>query len=242
MLQPMARPTEAAKDKAFHAQNAAQSVATAAGGGACLGALIPGAGIFIAAGIGAVGAAAGLYAIKLGKIVHDPPRDDYSLETTIRESTIDRNVVGDTAIERTAADLVVEIDQTTRLLDGMIVALERSAGAELANDFEMAAARNTEVFEFARRASQSLRASSERTGPFREALEGLHEEILARMDEAGVPRTYLRPTEGPISEDPVADITAAVGSMAESNYEFGYYLESAAADKSLIEPSEGLPA
>ncbi len=238
----MSQPTQAAKDKAFRAQNAAQSTAVTAGGGACVSALIPGAGIFIAAGVGAVATVAGLYAIRLGKIVHDPPRDDYSLATTIRESTIDTDIVGGTAIEVTAADLVREVDQTTRLLDGMIVALERSAGAELASDFEMVEARNVEVFEFAQMASQSLRASGEFAKPFQDALEELHGEILARMDEAGVPRTYLRPTEGPISEDPVADIIAAMGSMAESDYEFGYYLESAVADRSLIEPSEGLSA
>jgi len=238
----MSKPTQSAKDKAFQTQNAAQSVVVTAGGGAGFSALIPGAGIFIAAGIGAVAAAAGFYAIKLGKIVHDPPRDDYSLATTIRESTVNTEIVGDTAIEAAAANLIREVDQTTRSLDGMIVAIERSAGAELASDFEMVEARNAEVFEFARMASRSLRGSAELARPFQDALEELHGEILARVDEAGLPRTYLRPTEGPTSEDPVADIIAAVGSMAESDYEFGHYLESAVADQSLIEPSDGLPA
>ena len=201
------------------------------------------AGPFIAAGIAAVGAAFGFRAIKLGKVVRDPPRDDYSTPTPLSDPPIDMTTVGDSPVESAAAALVESVDTCNRALEAMMLALERASGAELAGDAEMLEARVAEVFEFARLTKDSLWASSELAGPFRTALDELRVDILAPLDEAGVPRGYLRPTGESISDDPVADLDMAMGLMAESDYEFAQFLEDAVADQSLIRPlSEDLPA
>jgi hypothetical protein len=100
----------------------------------------------------------------------------------------------------------------------------------------MEEARVAEVFEFARLASDGLLASSELTGPFREALEESHDDALAALQASGLPRDYLRPTDELSSDDPVADLSTAIGNAAESDYEFAQYLRSAIADRSLIQP------
>lgn len=239
----MAVPSQAAKDAAFRNQNQALGVATASAPTIAFSALIPVAGPFIAAGVAAVGAAFGFRAIKLGKVVRDPPREDYSTPTTIAESTIDAAIVGGTPLEYAAADLIDAVDRSGRAFDAMMLALERSSGAELAGDAEVRKARIAEVYEFAQLASESLSVSADLAGPFRGAVDQLHVEILDRLDESGVPRRYLEPTDVAIADDPIAGFDLAIGSVAEGDYEFARYLNTAIADGSLIEPlAEELPA
>lgn len=251
----MPRPSQAAKDAAFRNQEVASGVATTSGVAAAGVALIPGVGPFIALGAAGVGAIFGIRAIKLGRIAHDPPRDDYSEPTTLPPSRVDVSVLGDSPTEVAAAGLIDANDQATRAFDAIILALERASGAELAGDDAMLEARAAEVFEFAAQASDALIASSERTGPFRDALAEfrdvstppfqpgttleslLPEPTLSAWDALGLPRDYLRAgIDRRPTERPVEALSDALGQTAESDYEFAQYLQSAVRDQTLLQP------
>lgn len=234
----MPRPSQAAKDAAFRNQNRASGVAVAAGPAVGAAALIPGAGPFVALGIAAVGAAFGIRAIIQGRIVHDPPRDDYTVATTMPPPRFDTSVLGQSDLERSAAELIRVNDETTRAFEAMIVALERASGAELANDAAMTDARVAEAVDFALRASEGLQQSSERTGPFRSALDEIRPDALTALDEVGIPREYLPRAEPQPSADPIADLSDSLGQSAESDYEFARELDVLARDVTLVQPGE----
>lgn len=232
----MPRVSEAAKDAAFNNQNRASAVVIAAGPAGAAAALIPVAGPFVAAGIGLVAAGFGWRALGQGKIVRDPPRDDYDVLTSLPPPVIDTTVRGDTALELAAADLARATDETMRAFEAMTVALERASGAELAGDSDMEAHRTQEVFKFAQLASGGLMASSELVGPFRGALEGSHADILGALEAAGLPRDHFRFSETLMSDDPVDELSSRLGQAAESDYEFSQFLRSAVAERSLLQP------
>jgi hypothetical protein len=124
----MPRLSQPTKDGAFENQNQATAVTIAATAAAGLTALIPVAGPFVAAAIGLVGAGFGWRALKQGKMVHDPPRDDYQIPTTLSPPLIEAGDPGDTALDTSAAELARATDRAMRALDAMMLALERASG------------------------------------------------------------------------------------------------------------------
>jgi hypothetical protein len=239
----MSRPSQATKDAAFENQNQASVVAIATAPAAGLVALIPVAGPFVVVGILAVGAGYGLRALRQGRIVHDPPRHDFSVPTTLPPPMVAMKVFSDTALDAPASGLVRATDETARAFEAMVLALERASGAEIAGDGAMEEARLGEAFEFAQLASDGLLASSEFAGPFRDALEEFRDPAFAVLEALGLPRDHLRTIVEVASDDPVTDLSLAVGRAAESDYGLAEYLRGAIADRSLIQRgTSGAPA
>jgi hypothetical protein len=248
----MPRPSQDAKDAAYRSQNKAAAVAATAGGAAGGAALIPIVGPFIAAGIGAVGAAFGFRAIVQGKVVHDPPRADYFVPTALDPPVFGPGILGDSPVERIGAELVAVNDEAARALAAMVIAVERASGADLAGD-TVAAARVNEAFEFAQIASRGLVTSSELSGPFVRALAEIPGEVaspqprrslasqlpqstLTALRATGVSDKYLRGPVRVYKRDPISALTDALNQSAEIDYEFGQYVERAVSDKTLLEP------
>jgi hypothetical protein len=249
----MPRPSQDAKDAAFRSKNKAAAVAATAGGAAGGAALIPIVGPFIAAGIGAVGAAFGFRAIVQGKVVHDPPRADYFVLTALDPPVFGPGILGDSPVERIGAELVAVNDEAARALAAMVIAVERASGADLAGDTVAASARVNEAFEFAQIASRGLVTSSELSGPFVRALSEIPGEVtspqprrslasqlpqstLTTLRAAGVPDKYLRGPVRVYKRDPISALTDALNQSAEIDYGFGQYVERAVSDKTLLEP------
>jgi hypothetical protein len=91
----MPRPTKRQKDAAFNQQQTTSAAAIGASTAAVGLALIPVAGIFVAAGVAIVGATLPLRALHLGRLAHDPPRDDYRLPTTVASGALDTAGLGE---------------------------------------------------------------------------------------------------------------------------------------------------
>lgn len=166
----MPRPTKRQKDAAFNQQQATSAVAIGAGTAAVGLAFIPVAGLFVAAGAVVVGGALSLRALHLGRIAHDPPRDDYGLRTTVEPALLDTAGLGESDAERAAAEFAGVVEEEARILDALVVARERASGAELANDAAMVEARTAEVLDFANQASERFVTSSELADRLSEAL------------------------------------------------------------------------
>lgn len=132
------------------------------GGGRCDRLAAPAA-IAIASAFLAVAFVASHLADSAGDIANDPPRDDYELETVVREP--DQTwPAGDSALEQSASQLVSAALRTVAFEAAMVTADERALGAELAGDFVAAAARREEARRFGVRAAtlnQELRGSTD---------------------------------------------------------------------------------
>lgn len=131
---------------------------------------IPVAGPFAAAGFGAVGAVLSIRGIRLGKVVRDPPRDDFRHETEPVVSRLDLDPLRESPLGEPVIVLVAAVDETNRLLDAMVTAVERASGAEIAGDREAAEARLSEAYRFAEALSVGFRTSSAGAGQLAEAM------------------------------------------------------------------------
>ena len=110
--------------------------------------------------VGGVAAALSIRGTLLGKVVRDPPRDDFRQQTEPAESRLDLDPLRESPFGEPAIGLIAAVDETNRLLDAMVTALERASGAELANDLDAAEARLGEAYRFAESASVGFRNSS----------------------------------------------------------------------------------
>ena len=101
-------------------------------------------------------------------------------------------------------------------------------------------ARVAEVYDFARIAGDGLRESSERAGSFRAAIDAIGSDVSNGLQASGVRLAYVPPESDASAVDPISDLSAAVGQIAESDYEFALSLEGLVANQTLLQPGASL--
>jgi hypothetical protein len=250
----MPRPTKRQKDAAFNQQQATSAAAIAAGTAAVGVAFIPLAGPFVAAGAALVGGALSLRALHLGRLAHDPPRDDYRLPTAVSSSALDTAGLGESDVERAEAEFANVVDEEARIVDALVVALERAWGAELANDATMVEARTAEALDFANQASERFVTSSELAHRLSEALNqfsespappldlptslerALPDEVVTQVESRGIPFDYINTLIEVIPERPVAELIRRLETLAEADLDYARFLRTSLSEGAFLEP------
>jgi hypothetical protein len=250
----MPRPTKRQKDAAFNQQQATSAAAIGAGTAAVGLAFIPVAGPFVAAGAVVVGGALSLRALHLGRLAHDPPRDDYRLPTTVSSSALDTAGLGESDVERAEAEFANVVDEEARIVDALVVALERASGAELANDATMVEARTAEALDFAHQASERFMTSSELAHHLSEALNqfsespappldlpttlerALPDEVATQVESRGIPFDYMNTLIEVIPERPVAELIHELETLAEADLDYARFLSASLSEEAFLEP------
>jgi hypothetical protein len=250
----MPRPTKRQKDAAFNQQQTTQAAAIGATTAAVGLAFIPVAGVFVAAGVAIVGGALSLRALHLGRLAHDPPRDDYRLPTTVASGALDTAGLGESDVERAAAEFASSVDEEAQIVDALVVALERASGAELANDATMVVARTEEALDFANQASERFVTSSQLAHRFSEALNqfsespappldlpttlerALPDEVVTQVESRGVPFDYMKTLIEVIPERPVAELIRELETLAEADLDYARFLSASLSEGAFLEP------
>jgi hypothetical protein len=248
------RPSQEAKDAAQRRKKVADKVSDTAVVASVVG-LVPIAGHIVGIGATATGGLSWLCSKLLERIIKDPPRDDYFETTKLPPSRLNLAVLGNFPAEAATAALLAAMDHTNRAFEAMIVALERAGGAGENENEAMARERTEEVLAFALEASESMLASSELIGPFREVLREFEEwepgpayepgttlksqlprETVEMLDALGVPRAYLQTPLEPVQLDrPAKTFSDALAEAAQADYEFAMYLRTAVAEGTFLE-------
>lgn len=241
----MSRPSPEAKAKARRKKEVADDVSKIALGASPF--VLPLH--VVAIGTAAVGALSGILANRLQRFADDPPRDDYFDETKVEASTLNTSRPGDSPVAVATSGLLVATDRTVRDFDALILALERASGAEENGSIAMEQARVAEVLEFATDAGQSLVESGTLTARYRDALgeyRGRSYEVepvddlptvIDAVRTMGIPLEPgdLAAVGAAATDDPLGPLIDVLAEAAESDYEFGSYLTTAASNGTLIE-------
>jgi len=255
----VARPAKGQKEAAARTEDKVDAAAKASIPASACATLIPGAGLFVAAGIALVGGGLSFWARKLHKLGVDPPRDDFDQETIIGPPVLRPRVLGGTSVEEAAVEFVRTEDELARILEAMITAIERASGAELENRTAMAEARTAEVLTFADMLSSRLVESGGATDALRQALQEyagpiefpdspgqlnlfLGEDITAQLEEMGVDRQDLVAMIKIIPDDPIGYLDTTLADASEADREFGLGLKAALLEETLLEPEAGMDA
>lgn len=224
----MPRFTQEQKDAAFRNQERALNVVGAAGIAAAAAPLIPVAGIFVAIGVATVGAAIAWRGSRQGRIVRDPERDDFHIETTLEPARFNIDGFGGSGVEVAAADFVRVSDELARLFEAIVVAVERAAGAEQAAEPGFVQARAAEALAFAERASGQLYSSSDHARALAETLQE-----YADVD--------FPPSAPPSPGDkPVQQLIDALVELGEADAEYAGAIQEALRAGSFLEGLEGM--
>jgi hypothetical protein len=205
----MPRFTQKQKDAAADNQDLANYGAIAAAPFGFGVAFVPLAGPFIAGAAVVVGAALGMRAIKLGRIVRDPPDPNFRRPVRVAEPRFDLSQLGDEPFQAKAAAFAQANEKVGAICEAMVGSLERAMGAERAREGRYAAVRLHEAGQLAEQLVEVFEFAIESNGPLRDAiveLEGfeapalkepthlgdvLPPETLALLDRVGLPRGYV---------------------------------------------------
>jgi hypothetical protein len=141
-------------------QDRVNTLAIAAGFAGSTLALVPVAGPFIGAGCGVLAGALGLRGIQQGRIVRDPPREDFDVATRLGPPRFNVSELASSPVEVSIVDLVSTTDKLTRLVEANVVAVERAEGAQASGARTATRHRVREALRFAEEMSQELFRSS----------------------------------------------------------------------------------
>lgn len=236
-------------------QDKAQGIAITSAPAAAGIALVPPVGPAIGAGVAAVGAAFGLYALSLNRVIRDPPDENFRAPVEVEERRLfSHEEFRDSPIGDWAADLVGALEGATALTEASVASFERAEGAVAADEFKFAESRREEGLAFARSLAEQIDRAAERSAgppgelpPFRlqfgPSLEKrdpvlgdlLAPETAALFYRAGIPREYvfeplgrwLDPADPYRSrrKDP-DDFAQALADWAENGRDYAYRIRS----------------
>jgi hypothetical protein len=251
----MSELTKDQKDRAFGHQDVAGYAAQAATVAAAGSLFIPLAGPFVSLGMIAISASLGAVSIRMGKLGRDPARDDFAEETILGPPLFDFNVLAAEGVDETLLTFARNEAEVARLADALIVAIERSSGAEHASDDEAQVRRATEALDFAGQLGIQLIQSSELTSSVRSAFlryseppvnppaapvkpDDLLGNWLGQLEQAGIPSDLLATEVEVTRDDPFGSFSDSLGSVAESSYGFGLAIREAAQAGQLLQPGK----
>jgi hypothetical protein len=222
----MPRFTQGQKDAAADNQDLANYGAIAAAPFGFGIAFVPLAGPFIAGAAVVVGAALGVRAIKLGRIVRDPPDRSFRKPVRVAEPQFDLSQLGEEPFQVRAAAFAQANEKVGAICEAMVSSLERAMGAERAREGRYVAERLQEAGQLAEQLAAAFEFAIESNGPLRDAIvelerfetpaleksahlaDVLPSATLAMLDRVGIPRGYafgdlgLIEARGAAAEDP----------------------------------------
>lgn len=176
-------------------------------GGIGVGAVLAGVALspLLIASLPVIGAVGAIFAWRKAKSAHrkreDPPRDDYTVTTTVEYQEISL-VNGDHPFELALDDMVGRGLQAVALEDAMVLADERAQGAQLAGIEWAAAARRSESQDFGRQGAFANIELSEATA----RLAGILETTEIKGDVSAMP---IGPLRSRLPDHVVAELEAA---------------------------------
>lgn len=143
-------------------QDKAQGVAITSAPAVAGIALLPPIGPLIGAGVAAVGAAFGLYALSLNRVIRDPPDENFRAPVEVEERRrFSFEELRESPIGDWAAALVDALESAAALTDASVASFERAEGAVGANEFQFAESRRNEGLTFARSLAGQIERGSE---------------------------------------------------------------------------------
>jgi hypothetical protein len=143
-------------------QDKAQGVAITSAPAAAGISLIPPLGPAIGVGVAAVGAAFGLYALSLNRIIRDPPDENFRVPVTVEEHReFGRLEYLDSPIGDWALNLAAAIERAAAFTEASVASFERAAGAVEARELRFAVARRDEGAAFSRYLAAELERGAE---------------------------------------------------------------------------------
>jgi hypothetical protein len=189
-------------------------------------------------------------------LADDPPKADYQEPSQVREPTLQLSALSD-PLGEAAIPLISAVDASARLIEAMVVAIERAQGAELANDWSAAALRANEAYSWAAQASAQFIASSEATPAFTDALNEYRPATnehpfrlralaaarparllpISDLEVMGFQRT-LSPALLPLNVNaaqPVPDLITALLDSAANDRDYGQFLQGSVEQRLLLE-------
>jgi hypothetical protein len=117
-----------------------------------------------------IATAMGYLGVEAGNAAEDPPRSDYFRATRARRRNLPVSGLGDTALEKTAAEFADSAGYSAAYLAAFVRAVERSQMADEVGAREAVEQRIAEADSYAHRAERALRRTSEREYPLVQAL------------------------------------------------------------------------